>query len=50
MVAKIPKKGNHCSDLAEIFKQLQKRNIRLNPEKYAFGVQARKFLSFPLTS
>ena len=32
-----------------MFKTLQKDNMRLNPNKYAFGVKARKFLGFMLT-
>ncbi|XP_016199385.1 uncharacterized protein LOC107640375 [Arachis ipaensis] len=50
MVAKTPMQGSHCDDLVEIFKQLRAYNMRLNPDKYAFGVQGGKFLGFMLTS
>ncbi|XP_072060142.1 uncharacterized protein [Arachis hypogaea] len=39
MVAKTPKGNSHQLDLAEIFAQIRKYNMRLNPEKCAFGVQ-----------
>ncbi|XP_072079129.1 uncharacterized protein [Arachis hypogaea] len=50
MVAKTPMQGSHCDDLVEIFKQLREYNMRLNPEKCAFGVQGGNFLGFMLTS
>ncbi|XP_057719609.1 uncharacterized protein LOC130934033 [Arachis stenosperma] len=50
MVAKTPMQGSHCDDLSEIFKQLRAYNMRLNPDKCAFGVQGGKFLGFMLTS
>ncbi|XP_072066954.1 uncharacterized protein [Arachis hypogaea] len=50
MVAKTKIDNNHLDDLAEIFGQLRKYNMRLNPEKCAFGVQSGKFLGFMLTS
>ncbi|XP_016164461.1 uncharacterized protein LOC107606980 [Arachis ipaensis] len=50
MVAKTKIGNNHLDDLAEIFGQLRKYNMRLNPEKCAFGVQRGKFLGFLLTS
>nr|XP_025669917.1 uncharacterized protein LOC112769645 [Arachis hypogaea] len=50
MVAKTPMQGSHCDDLVEIFKQLRAYNMRLNPDKCAFGVQGGKFLGFMLTS
>ncbi|XP_025664456.1 uncharacterized protein [Arachis hypogaea] len=50
MVAKTKIGNNHLDDLAEIFGQLRKYNMRLNPEKCAFGVQSGKFLGFLLTS
>nr|XP_025640917.1 uncharacterized protein LOC112735606 [Arachis hypogaea] len=50
MVAKTPMQGSHCDDLAEIFRQLRAYNMRLNPDKCAFGVQGGKFLGFMLTS
>ena len=50
MVAKTSEKQDYCSDLTEIFAQLQQHNMRLNPDKCAFGVQVGKFLGFMLTS
>ncbi|XP_072071691.1 uncharacterized protein [Arachis hypogaea] len=50
MVAKTKIGNNHLDDLTEIFGQLRKYNMRLNPEKCAFGVQSGKFLGFMLTS
>nr|XP_025674348.1 uncharacterized protein LOC112775091 [Arachis hypogaea] len=50
MVAKTPAQGSHCDDLVEIFEQLRAYNMRLNPDKCAFGVQGGKFLGFMLTS
>ncbi|XP_025640864.1 uncharacterized protein [Arachis hypogaea] len=50
MVAKTPSQGSHCDDLVEIFRQLRAYNMRLNPDKCAFGVQGGKFLGFMLTS
>ena len=35
-------------DLEEMFKTLQKYNMRLNPKKCAFGVKVGKFLRFML--
>ncbi|XP_016196290.1 uncharacterized protein LOC107637382 [Arachis ipaensis] len=50
MVAKTSAQGSHCDDLQDIFKQIRTSNMRLNPEKCAFGVQGGKFLGFMLTS
>ncbi|XP_072058142.1 uncharacterized protein [Arachis hypogaea] len=50
MVAKTKIGNNHLHDLAKIFGQLQKYNMRLNSEKCTFGVQSGKFLGFLLTS
>ncbi|XP_025618967.1 uncharacterized protein [Arachis hypogaea] len=50
MVAKSTKDRSHCDDLKEIFGQIRAYNMRLNPEKCAFGVQGGKFLGFMLTS
>ncbi|XP_072064512.1 uncharacterized protein [Arachis hypogaea] len=50
MVAKTTHERSHCDDLKEIFEQLRAYKMRLNPEKYAFGVQGGKFLGFMLTS
>ncbi|XP_016164417.1 uncharacterized protein LOC107606929 [Arachis ipaensis] len=50
MVAKTSEQGSHCDDLEEVFQQIRAYNMRLNPEKCAFGVQGGKFLRFMLTS
>nr|XP_025611986.1 uncharacterized protein LOC112705366 [Arachis hypogaea] len=50
MVAKTAQGMSHCDDLKEIFEQIRIYNMRLNPEKCAFGVQGGKFLGFMLTS
>nr|XP_025682208.1 uncharacterized protein LOC112783462 [Arachis hypogaea] len=50
MVAKTKVGHSHIEDLAEIFGQIRAYNMRLNPEKCAFGVRGGKFLGFILTS
>ncbi|XP_057739694.1 uncharacterized protein LOC130956702 [Arachis stenosperma] len=50
MVAKTKLGDPHIQDLAEIFEQIRRYKMRLNPEKCAFGVQGGKFLGFILTS
>ncbi|XP_016173638.1 uncharacterized protein LOC107616157 [Arachis ipaensis] len=50
MVVKTKVGHPHIEDLDEIFTQVRKYNMRLNPEKCAFGVQGGKFLGFILTS
>ncbi|XP_072058036.1 uncharacterized protein [Arachis hypogaea] len=50
MVAKTTPERSHCEDLREIIIQVRAYNMRLNPEKCAFGVQGGKFLKFMLTS
>ncbi|XP_072074122.1 uncharacterized protein [Arachis hypogaea] len=50
MVVKTKVGHPHIEDLDEIFTQIRKYNMRLNPEKCAFGVQGGKFLGFILTS
>jgi hypothetical protein len=49
MVVKTPEEGDHGKDLAEILASVRKYNMRLNPAKCSFGVQAGKFLGFMLT-
>ncbi|XP_019442352.1 PREDICTED: uncharacterized protein LOC109347077 [Lupinus angustifolius] len=50
MIAKSLPGEDHVSILESIFLQLRKYNMRLNPEKCTFGVEAGKFLGFLLTS
>jgi len=40
----------HLEDLEEVFAQIRKYKIRLNPEKCVFGVRGGKFLGFMLTN
>lgn len=40
----------HARDLEEVFEQVKKYKMRLNPAKCTFGVPAGKFLGFMLTS
>ncbi|XP_014499249.1 uncharacterized protein LOC106760312 [Vigna radiata var. radiata] len=40
----------HLRDLTEVFQQLKRYDLRLNPSKCTFGVSAGKFLGFMLTS
>ncbi|GAU30655.1 hypothetical protein TSUD_31270 [Trifolium subterraneum] len=40
MAAKTQKEGEHNKDLEDILKSVRKYNMRLNPAKYSFGVQA----------
>lgn len=41
---------DHVKDLAEVFGQVCKYGMHLNPSKCTFGVQAVKFLDFMLTA
>ncbi|XP_072088018.1 uncharacterized protein [Arachis hypogaea] len=50
MVAKIEIGNNHLDNFAEIFSQIRKYNMRLNPEKCAFGTESGEFLGFMLAS
>jgi len=49
IVVKSDSCGQHIIDLQEVFDALEKTNMRLNPEKCAFGVEEGKFLGFMLT-
>nr|KYP71171.1 Auxin response factor 4 [Cajanus cajan] len=50
MVRKTTSTGSHIVNLAEVFGEIRRHNMRLNPEKCAFGVQGRKFLGFMITN
>ncbi|XP_019418534.1 PREDICTED: uncharacterized protein LOC109329312 [Lupinus angustifolius] len=50
MIAKSLPGEDHVTILENIFQQLRKYNMRLNPEKCTFRVEAGKFLGFLLTS
>jgi len=49
MVVTFVKKEQHVVDLEELFATIAKYNLKLNPEKCVFGVEARKFIRFLLT-
>jgi len=38
------------NDMDEVFQQLKKYNLRLNPAKCTFGVEVGKFLGYMLTN
>nr|KYP54147.1 Transposon Ty3-I Gag-Pol polyprotein [Cajanus cajan] len=50
MVVKTTSAEAHAADLAEVFSQIRKHNMCLNPEKCVFGIQGGKFLGFMITS
>ncbi|GAU31520.1 hypothetical protein TSUD_332960 [Trifolium subterraneum] len=50
MVVKTTGETSHDMDLEEILAEVRRYNMRLNPAKCSFGVQAGKFLGFMLTS
>ena len=50
MVVKSSEIQKHLEDLEEVFAQIRKYNIRINPEKCVFGVRGGKFLGFMLTN
>jgi len=49
MIVKSQQEVDHATHLKRVFEQTCKYNMRLNPEKCTFGVQAGKFLGFYLT-
>ena len=49
MVVKSTEEEVHQNNLNKVFDLLRRHDIKLNPEKCSFGVQARKFLGFMLT-
>ena len=49
MVVTSLEKSKHISDLEELFTTIAKYKLKLNPEKFIFGVEAGKFLGFLLT-
>ena len=49
MIARSEREDLHISDLEEIFTEIRRNNMRLNPEKCTFGVRAGKFMGFYLT-
>ncbi|KAL0431407.1 UNVERIFIED_CONTAM: Retrovirus-related Pol polyprotein from transposon [Sesamum radiatum] len=49
MLVKSKKAEEHVEDLEETFSVLRKYKLKLNPAKYAFGVQGGRFLGFMVT-
>jgi len=49
MVVTSEEKDQYIADLEELFNTIAKYNLKLNPKKYVFGVEAGKFLGFFLT-
>ncbi|RDX68077.1 hypothetical protein CR513_52972, partial [Mucuna pruriens] len=49
MVAKSKSGRSHCEALRRVFRILRRHQLRLNPEKCSFGVQAGRFLGYMLT-
>ncbi|RDX72265.1 Retrovirus-related Pol polyprotein from transposon 17.6, partial [Mucuna pruriens] len=49
MVVKSKVVDEHCGALERVFGILRKHQLRLNPAKCSFGVQAGKFLGYMLT-
>ena len=50
MIVKTPEDKDPVANLRETFQQLRRYDLRLNPNKCTFGVEAGKFLGFMLTS
>nr|KYP61956.1 Retrovirus-related Pol polyprotein from transposon 17.6 [Cajanus cajan] len=50
MVVKTTSVDGHAANLAEVFSQIRRHNMCLNPEKCVFGVQGGKFLRFMITN
>ena len=49
MLVKSIKADRHMTDLEEAFDKLRRHQIKLNPNKYTFGVILGKFLRFMMT-
>lgn len=49
MVVKSRENRRHVEDLIEVSKILRRYRLRLNADKCAFGVKARKFLGYMIT-
>lgn len=50
MVVKSNSVADHLADLSDVFRELRKHNMRLNPEKCTFEVKGGKFLGFMLSA
>ena len=49
IIVKSQQEVDHAAHLKRVLEQTRKYNMRLNPEKCTFGIQAGKFLGFYLT-
>ena len=49
MVVKSQSIPQHVVDLEEVFGELRKYNMHLNPERCTFGIDGDKFLNFMIT-
>lgn len=50
MLVRLASPTHHIKDLEEVFCQVRRYNMRLNPAKFTFWVAAGKFLGFMLTA
>jgi hypothetical protein len=50
MIVKTKDGEDPSKDLEFVFQRLRRYNLRLNPQKCTFGMEAGKFLGFMLTS
>ena len=50
MVVKSKQDARHIEDLQGVFEGLRQHKLRLNADKYAFGVGADKFLRYLITN
>ena len=50
IVVKSNKKETHIQDLQETFKNLRKRGLKLNLDKYIFGIKKGKLLGYLVTA
>ena len=50
MVVKSKQEARHVEELRGVFKVLRQHKLRLNAEKYTFGVGAGKFLGYLITN
>ena len=46
LVVKSKKRADHLIDLCQVFKRLQRYQLKMNPLKCAFGISSGKFLQF----
>ena len=49
IIVKSQEAEQHAKDLEQILDTLEKYKIKLNPDKYVFGVKAWKFLVFMIS-